>query len=190
MGDRRRSGSAARRSLSLTIQCDMVQKWWFKCAAQRFLSHIPLGWRINGLWSRKELQSTFDDYALQQALHQVHLLRRVGFVITDKVALEVGTGWHPIMPYVLRLAGCTKVILCDLHRYMTSNLLHVTIRQLRERAPLIAHELGIELPMVERVLPESTAKEFTTLLQESRFEYRSPYDVRYTDYSDPLFNLV
>jgi SAM-dependent methyltransferase len=167
----------------------MVRKWWIKCVAQQLLSHVPGGRTINGLWSRN-VNLTFDEYLLQQAIRHVQLLRQIGFSLEGTLALEFGAGWCPTTAYVLRMAGCRKVILCDLNRLMTPEMLRATVRDLRERAPRLAESLDLDLATVESVLPDETTLDFAALLEQSGFEYRAPYDVTHTDYPDESIDVV
>ncbi len=168
----------------------IVRKWWIKCIAQRVLSHVPMGRRINQMWSYKARLLTLNQVALDRGILHIHMLRRAGFDLTDKVALEIGTGWKPIIPYVLRIAGCKKIILCDLYRNMNLKLFQATLRQVWDHAPVIADKLGLDISQVEKVLPQFTNQDFTTLLEESGFEYRAPFDVRKTDYPDGTIDIV
>lgn len=158
----------------------MVQRWWIKCALQNVLSRLPWGRQLNGYWSRRSLLTTFDDLSLRQAVHHVEMLRKAGYDLRDKVVLEFGTGTKPIHGYIFRMAGCRRAMLCDLYQHMDDALLGLTIRQLRERVPMIAQMLGVDETVASRVLPEPDGNGFEQTIEKSGFEYQAPFDVRRT----------
>lgn len=155
------------------------------------LSHFPSGEHINGLWSRKALLSTINLEAIEIGILQIKMLIDSGFVIHEKVALEIGSGWKPILPYLFRIAGCKKVILCDLHRHMDHDLLNATIHQIRVHSYLVASMLDAKESRIEAVLPKpQSQQDFSSLTKESGFEYRAPFDVRDTDYAKDSIDIV
>jgi SAM-dependent methyltransferase len=168
----------------------VVARWWFKCAAQRVLSHVPMGRRINSLWSRQYLLNVLDSHVVGAGLEAIHQLRRYGWDLQGKTALEIGTGWKPVIPYLLRIAGCRQVVLCDANRLMTPEFLQATARQVRAAASRIAGALDSEASSAERIVPPVTGQDMATLLRQSGFEYRAPYDLRQTDYPDESIDIV
>lgn len=168
----------------------LIPKWWLKCATQRILSHVPLGRRINNLWSKRARIATLDELALQQGLYHIKLLRENDIDIKGATVLEIGSGWKPVIPYIFRCAGCDHVILCDFNRYMTHTLLCATIQEMRERVPTIADSLGMSAKQIESVLPNLNGQHFEKLLNASGFIYRAPFDARGTDYTDGSIDIV
>ncbi|MBN1902352.1 hypothetical protein JW926_13590, partial [Candidatus Sumerlaeota bacterium] len=70
----------------------MIRKWWLKCAAQRILSHIPWGRRINDLWNLRRNKTWFDEFALEQGLIAINMLKDQGYDFQGATALEFGSG--------------------------------------------------------------------------------------------------
>src|SRR5262245_53453079 len=46
-------------------------------------------------------------------LEQVYLLRQVGLDVRGRDLLEIGTGWAPVIPIILHLAGARHIYLTD-----------------------------------------------------------------------------
>jgi SAM-dependent methyltransferase len=155
----------------------IIRPWWLKCIGQRVLSHVPAGYRLNALWRTKARVGALNNALLCQGIRYVRTLRELGFALEGRVALEVGPGWNPVMPYIFRLAGCRKVVLCDATPHLTPRLLRATLRQMREAAGVLASELEITSAKVEDTLPRLGPQDFSSLLTESGFEYRAPYDL-------------
>lgn len=155
----------------------IIRPWWLKCIGQRVLSHVPAGHRLNALWRAKARVSALNADLLWQGIRYVRTLRKLGFVLEGRVAVEVGPGWNPVIPYIFRLAGCRKVVLCDATPHLTPSLLRATLSQMRAAAVLLAAELEVTSAEVENILPRLGRQDFSGLLAESGFEYRAPYDL-------------
>jgi SAM-dependent methyltransferase len=174
----------------IPIRKRLVRKWWFKCAIQLVLAHIPLGERINNSLRGNALYQRLNENALRQGLLHVKMLRRVGVSLDGAVVLEIGSGWKPIVPFVFRAAGCCKVLLCDLYPHLDKELLATTLHQMREYIPLIAAELEIEYATVEQRIPSASGQNFSDLLGEAGFEYYAPFDVRTTQWPSASVDIV
>jgi len=153
----------------------IIRRWWLKCTGQRVLSHVPAGHRLNALWRARQRATALNRDLLDQSLRYVRTLRSLGYDLEGRVALEVGPGWTPVMAYVLRLAGCRKVVLCDTTRHLTPNLLRATLRLMRGSAETLAVELGLMRADIEAILPHPASLDFPGLLAASGFDYRAPY---------------
>jgi SAM-dependent methyltransferase len=161
-----------------------------KAAAQRVLSHVPMGRRVNGLWGKRALLTVLDSNVTGAGLTAISKLRQHGFDLRGTTALEIGTGWKPVVPYLFRIAGCRRVILSDVDRYLTPQFLRTTAEQLRGVTAQIAECLHTDASTVQDSLPRDTGQDFSTLLHESGFDYRAPYDLRYTDVPDHSLDVV
>ena len=54
-----------------------------------------------------------DAGVFENAVWQIELLRSAGFPVSGRRILELGSGWHPILPMVYLVAGADQVILTD-----------------------------------------------------------------------------
>jgi SAM-dependent methyltransferase len=153
----------------------IIRPWWLKCIAQRVLSHMPAGYRLNALWRGRARVGALNTDLLSQGIRYVRTLRELGFGLEGRVALEVGPGWNPVIPYIFRLAGCRRVVLCDTTPHLTPRLLRATLCQMRTAADVLASDLGVTPTKVEDTLPRPGPQSFSSLLSESGFDYRAPY---------------
>jgi hypothetical protein len=55
----------------------------------------------------------FNSITLEQGLRQIESLRDAGVSLQGATALEIGTGWEPIIPLLYRLAGVELIYLTD-----------------------------------------------------------------------------
>lgn len=167
-----------------------VKKWWLKCLAQVLLSNMPRGQSVNRLLSSRKRARWFDTHGFNQGLHQVQLLEGAGFSLENKTVLEFGTGWKPVIPFVYRMAGAAKVILCDKTPHLTSDNLLATIDHVRNRAETAAEHLGIDVARALAVLPRTASHSFPELLDECGFEYHAPADMRETPFPDAAIDCI
>ncbi len=95
--------------------------WMLKAAIQGGLSLLPQPQRFNRLLQRHVTRSLdVSDAAFlakwaQGARHVDHIRRYVPDRATQFAALELGTGWFPIIPVGLALAGAREVYTIDMH---------------------------------------------------------------------------
>lgn len=164
--------------------------WWLKCAVQRVLSHLPGGYSLNSIWSRGARLHSFEKARARQGLRQVSEIRALGFDVGGKLACEIGPGWKPVIPYILRLAGCRHITLCDTTRHLTPKLLRVTARQIRAELGWLTRELDIPMERAERMLPRPSVQGFADLLGESGFEYRAPCDPCHLPLPEASLDLI
>lgn len=167
-----------------------VRKWWLKCAVQFVLSYLPGGRKLNQQWSKNKLLTLFDRQAFEQGLLHVELVQRSGYAIKDKLILEFGTGWTPFIPYVYRIAGCRKVILCDLYSNLNLSYLQSTLQHVRNNLGLVAEKLGIDPDEAGARLPKGTHTSLESLLAASGFKYYAPLDVRQTCFPSASVDVV
>lgn len=168
----------------------MIRKWWLKCAAQRILSHIPWGRSINDLWNLRRNKTWFDEFALEQGLIALNMLKDEGFDLKEKTTLEFGSGRRPILPLLFRMAGSQKLILCDLYRILTCDSLLNTIQIMKGRSTQISAQLGIDPKTTEDILYDSSKLSLKELLQKNGLEYRAPFDVRQTGLPSQSIDMV
>lgn len=107
-----------------------------------------------------------DEGLLEDALDQVRAIR-AGRGLEGAHVVEIGTGWLPIMPLILMMAGCSRVITIDQVRLMD----HRTMQLAKD---FIRDNLGAMLQRKD--LPPEFV-DITRLKDAERsIEYRAPFD--------------
>lgn len=94
-------------------------KWVAKAAVQKAISYLPARQRINHLFQQYVTKGTVltEEFAEQRftwAAAHLEALERLGATTKDYVAVELGSGWFPIVPLCLYLHGASRVLLCDI----------------------------------------------------------------------------
>jgi len=109
-------------------------KWTTKAAIQRLMSHLPMGGDVYYFGQRSV--GNFRKFSIlskaRQAVRCLEYLNALGEDIEGWHAVEIGTGWTPIIPLVFWLNGLGTCDTYDIAPLMKRGLFFETIRQLSE----------------------------------------------------------
>lgn len=97
----------------------MSAKWIAKAVLQKGISYLPQRQRVNHLFQKYVTRGTtlteaFTLKRVEWAAMHLESLERHGGRTADYHALELGSGWFPIVPLCLYLHGADQVTLCDI----------------------------------------------------------------------------
>lgn len=160
--------------------------WRIKAATQGLMSRLPGGAVANDLLQRLlggrrdvsgHIRSKVEDDWL---VHMSHL-RLLGFDLTGRHLLEVGTGWLPVMPLCFALAGIGRVTTIDLNRHLRPGAVHQALQRLQPYLDAIARACGAP-PEEVRSRWESLAAQPNerAVLEDARIDYQAPGDATRT----------
>lgn len=74
---------------------------------------------------------------------QVNALREAGLDLERATILEIGTGWFPILPLILRAAGVRRVWLSDVHRLLDPRTVADAVDFVRANRSRLVDALGV-----------------------------------------------
>jgi SAM-dependent methyltransferase len=102
----------------------MIPKWRAKALVQRAISYLPYKERINYLFQRyvtKGIVLNDEHFGLKlsHARDHVAFFRKYGTGFGQQAVLELGTGWYPIIPLSMYLAGMERIYTIDIFLWMT-----------------------------------------------------------------------
>jgi SAM-dependent methyltransferase len=109
-------------------------RWTTKALIQRTLARLPFGrqaYTLGQSWVGG-LRNYRIDGKLDQALRVRDALRAAGQTLTDRIALEIGTGWLPVAPMFYWLLGLRCCYAFDIDRLLSSRLTVAAAAQLIE----------------------------------------------------------
>ncbi|MBM7066793.1 class I SAM-dependent methyltransferase [Actibacterium sp. 188UL27-1] len=109
---------------------------------------------------------------------QIQFLQKSGLDLADADILEVGTGWYPVIPLMLRLAGARHVHLSDTHRLMDLDTLEAARSFLRARSEDLARRLDCPESQIATLLDRGTTGTFEQRLADLGLSYHTPLDYR------------
>jgi SAM-dependent methyltransferase len=132
-------------------------RWYVKAAAQLVLSTIPGGLRINSALSRRfGEQRQPEEHVVNRLdvlLRLVRTARQHADLGRDPAVIELGTGWAPVLPVLLGLAGA-ETWTYDVTRLLVGENVRRTLSVLEGHAETIAAELGAPAQAIRARLSE------------------------------------
>jgi hypothetical protein len=131
--------------------------WKVKACLDGMKSVLPFQVKFRAL-KRKLFGYKPDPVEYEMVLvHALKLLKNVGEV-RDKVCLEIGSGWEPIIPIIFRAAGARAVYLTDLYSLICPESLQVALSFLESKRRFIRDRVGLSLPeFVHTASPKGAA---------------------------------
>jgi hypothetical protein len=156
--------------------------WRIKGLAQKVLSDVPFGARINDLLQRTvgslrdfdgTVASKVADWSYMADSMVAHGASPGGLRY-----LEIGTGWFPTLPLCWSLAGAASVVTFDLTRHLNLGLTLRLLGLLETQLPLISRAGARDVERVEADYERlKGASSVGDLLDRARVEYRAPADM-------------
>ena len=175
--------------------------WKFKAFVQRFASIIPFGndmyfWGQKMLGGFKEFKI---DSRLQFAMELIDCLVDQCESLEGKRAVEIGTGWAPVLPMFFWLYGLTECHTYDIHWLLRPSFVQQTAAQIdfycSQNRGLITQwknrDIVLEnkrLPLLEKLIMNNAASE--TILTNCGITYHAPADVSQTVLPDNSIDIV
>ncbi len=173
----------------------MGLNWRVKGVIQKALSAVPGGVEVNDLLQRsagglrkfdRHVAIKVDDWRIL-ASH----LRELGRSTQGLSFVEVGTGWHPVLPVCFALAGAAECHTYDLNRHLDDRLTLRMLGLLRQHLPTIARASDRPLPEVESDYERLVvATDAEALLKQARIVYHAPADATVTGLPDASVDVV
>lgn len=115
-----------------------MPSWYIKAAVQATLSLLPQHRRLNYIMQRYVTrQLELDDVTFEWRVRfasnflQYFQRHRLEKTLPDTI-LDLGTGWHPIIPICLALCGAPRIITVDLEMLFYANLIEELLLRFRQ----------------------------------------------------------
>lgn len=160
--------------------------WRVKGLAQKTLSALPGGVRVNDLLQRtlgglRQFETTVTNKVRKDWLVLVGHMTELGVSPHHLRYVEIGTGWFPTLPVCYTLAGAAGCDTFDLTRHLSAPLTFRMVAALRGHLPELARATGRPLPEVTAAYDHLTQTgSLTELLRRARIEYHAPADASAT----------
>jgi SAM-dependent methyltransferase len=122
----------------------------------------------------------------------VELVREAEGSVVGARIVDIGSGWRPFIPFVLRLAGARRVITLDVNPWMDKRYAWETYRALRDRLDEVASKLELAEKDVRDAFPhlDSQTMELRAILDAFGVEYRCPADASATTLDGSSIDIV
>lgn len=129
-------------------------RWWVRAALQGAVSGVPRAPALADRARRARPARLSQEYVRGKWVHVLRHTRAAGRLesgLAGRHVLDLGTGWFPVVPLGLRLAGAGAVTTIDLVDHLDPPRLRLTLRRLVEMADAgVLHGLE-DLDLLERV---------------------------------------
>jgi cyclopropane fatty-acyl-phospholipid synthase-like methyltransferase len=168
-----------------------IRRWHKKAAIDGLKSLIPFQDAVRRL-KRKffpyETQPDRDRELVEDARDQLLKLAELGVTIEGATVVEIGTGWNPVLPLMLRLYGAGKVITVDQERLLDRCTVRTGIASLSRMRALFEERLAaVGFAANFEVLKVSADTGERTLF-DCTIDYRAPADFR--QLSDRMADII
>lgn len=174
-----------------------MKRWVIKAVVQKVIAALPASHRVNFLFQKYvtrgvKLSPAYLADKLDHSWHHLRYARDRGLPANFH-ALELGTGWYPIVPISLWLAGAERVVSLDLHPLLKAPAIAATADRLLEQWQAKKRENFRNfwhLDRLERLEAwRRSGLEAEQLMREMGIEYRVG-DARQMQEGEDSFDLV
>ncbi len=169
--------------------------WRLKGVIQKVLDNLPAGQQLNTLLQQRGGESArraeMDSKIVDDWLIHVDYLRDLGCPLADRVYLEIGTGWYPMLPTCLSLVGAARCMTFDLVKLLDFGLTQKMTGRIEKHLGVIAQRTGIaESALRERLAAVSDAPTIDEFLRRARIDYHAPADASATGLAAQSVDIV
>jgi SAM-dependent methyltransferase len=175
-----RNGVFAARGAEFQLLMSCSVNWQLRCVIDNAKGILPGEQRLRQLKQRifgfqPEPQKV--GWTIEQGLKQVRWLQSA-LDLPSSCILEIGSGWQPIVPLLLSVAGARQVIMTDLNRLCHPASFAATIEGLKAHKQRIVEQLGISGSAFARLDLPQRHEPLETSLEKLSIQYRAPWDAR------------
>ncbi len=177
----------------------MGYKWVAKAVDQKTISVLPFKSRINFFFQKhitKGVRLTDDFFfdRLTHARNHIKFFRNSTGLSFPNRAMELGTGWYPVIPVYIFLIGGNEIWSIDIDMHLKEERIIQTARMFYEKiqkGELSIGEEGFIPDRIEIIKDISTTSKYAknVLLKKLNLHYWIG-DARKTNFSSGYFNLV
>ena len=166
--------------------------WKVRCVMNTCKALVPFHKQIRD-WKRTSQAYVPDERnnkdTIENGLLQIEWLRGV-CDLSQASVLEVGTGWQPLIPILLSLAGTKRIYTCDLNRLCAPSTLRSALDGIRKHRDTIQSHLKLTSAAFNAALDVSFDAGLDQALEQLRITYLAPCDCRHVPLPDESLDVV
>ena len=158
-------------------------RWQIRCARNTLVAALPFQQRLRVLKRRLSGRAhhIHEQSVYSGGFDQITLLQEAGLDLRGRTVLELGTGWYPVIPLMLRLAGAGRIILTDVHALLDRETVQAAVDFLQARKADLASRLGQTETEIDQALTLPKGASLDEVLKMLGLDYRVPFDIATTD---------
>lgn len=153
-------------------------KWYVKSAIDNVKGLLPAQdflRRVKRRYVPYQTNLSRGSFAIDEGLLQIEWLRS-RMSLPGATVMEIGTGWEPLVPILLHLAGAKTVLLTDATRLIDAATIEGSLECLRFKKATILEKLGLSAAAFDKALEMRQPIELDEFWGHFGFEYRAPCD--------------
>jgi len=156
----------------------MVARWHLNAAMGTVKALIPFQETLRRAKRRfvpYRTDEAVDQGLLGDGLQMIDALQSVGLDIKPSVVLEVGSGWHPVIPLLFHLAGARRIKMTDQVSLMDASLVASAASFIeRNKARLAACQIDLPAEWTSAIKRDSQSLE--RMLDALRIDYDASFE--------------
>jgi len=166
--------------------------WRLKARLLVLLERVPGGPRAySAIQDLKASRGHDADEMLGRSLDLLALYAEAGGGLPHGACVEIGTGWCPWLPLLLRLGGARRILTIDLNPWLSHATALATTRDLQARVDRVAPQLQRDPAALRaELVPLLATRTLSEWLAASAIDYRAPADARHFDLPDSSIDAV
>ncbi len=170
----------------------LAKNWKLKAVLMGVASRVPGGTLAYRYIQDRHARRLLDaDELLDRSLDLLAIYRDSRRDIRGKDCLEIGTGWCPWLPLLLRVMGAGRIVTLDLNPWLSVYTALGTTRALAERVQRAAESLGITQGEIAEVVgPAANATTLPEWLAAVRVEYLPETELHEAAFAAESFDAV
>lgn len=159
----------------------MLRSWRRRVLVFRVLGALPRSEQLVDFYRlrRGSLRGVDLDGKLGGLLEMVRLLRHAGRTVEGRDLVEIGTGWHPLLPTVFYGLGARTILMTDIARHVQRELVEDVIDyclgQAREIAEIVGRDEASLKARWSSLRPGG--HDWLDVWKDRGISYRAPLDI-------------
>lgn len=159
----------------------MIKKWVLKAIVQKVISFLPFGHKLNYVFQKYVTKGVYlnDEYFYDRLEHgKEHLNAYASFNQgrLPQTALELGTGWYPVVPFLFFLCGVERVYSVDITFLTSKERVLTTLKRIQEchaqgKLAAYGHVLPERWKVLEEVVSQSDSLSLVDILNHFNLVY-------------------
>jgi SAM-dependent methyltransferase len=176
-----------------------MKVWIIKAIVQKFISFLPFKHQVNFLFQKYITKGVHlsDEYFEDKLIHAQNHIRyfRKHISLNEFKALELGSGWYPVIPIYLFLHGASIIISIDIAQHITKENLETTIKKLidyNDKKEFDKYYQEIDLArfeLLKTILRNYNELKLEEILSKLNIKFLIQ-DARNTIFDDDYFDLI
>lgn len=158
-----------------------MQKWLLKAFLQKAISFLPQAHKINyQIQKVTTLRHGMPDHFFLDRLrhftaHYEYVTKYHQGYLPDYKLMELGTGWHPIVPLGFYLSGANHILTVDIRKLISTHSLTQTLQKFRQFYQ--SGELGTYIPGLDHSRMQTLLDLLATPGKENAYDFLKHFNI-------------